>query len=165
MLQVILLSAQEVNLKVFSIFHNFQLKYAQAHGARIFSSHYTLFNFTESNNDSHYSYAGKSLQHGVSGHNKQCGWLSLYDLVQSWSSFLAVPLSFKDNCSILCVFSYFQFWYENINISNSSRRVGWTGLGTAKLGCFPLYFFLSHFSPTGSCSTGLPSYQRQAVRN
>ena len=57
---------------------------------------------------------------------------------------------------LLYVFFLFQFWYDNIDISNTSRRGGWTGLGTAKVGCFPLFFFLSHFSPTGSCSNGLP---------
>ena len=31
--------------------------------------------------------------------------------------------------SILCLF--FSFWYENNNISNISRRGGWTGLGMA----------------------------------
>ena len=112
-----------------------------------FFSHYTSLKFTESNNDSHYSYAGKSLQHGASGHTKQCGWLRLSALVQSWSSRLAV--SFNDNRFIL----FFKFWYENINVSNTSRRGGWTGLGTAKVG-----FFLSHFSPTGSCSIGLPNH-------
>ena len=53
--------------------------------------------FTKSNNFSHNSFAGRSLQHGVSGHTKQCGWLRLSALVQSWSSCLAVPLPFNDN--------------------------------------------------------------------
>ena len=68
---------------------------------------------------------------------------------------LVNPLSFNDNWLLLC-FNYFLFSYENVSISNISRRGGWTGLGTAKVGCFPLYVFLSHFSPTGPCSTILP---------
>ena len=41
------------------------------------------------------------------GHTKQCGWLRLSALVQSWSSRLAVPLSFNDNLSILFSFLFF----------------------------------------------------------
>ena len=51
---------------------------------------------------------------------------------------------------------YYSFWYENINISTRSCKGGWTGLGTAKVGCFPLLFLLSQFSPTWSCNNGLP---------
>ena len=72
----------------------------------------------------------------------------LYILVQSWSSCLAVPLSFNDNFSIICSF-FSLFWYENINISNTSRRGGWTGLGTAKVGCFPLFSSYPTFLPPG----------------
>ena len=134
----IFFSGQKVNLKVFCMFPHFQMKYA-------------WLKFTESNNNSHYSSAGRSLQHGVSGHTNQCGWLRLSALFWSWSSSLAVPLSFNENWSILCflfVFN-FKFWYENINISNTSRRGGWTGLGTAKVGCFPLFSFYPTFLPPG----------------
>ena len=65
--------------------------------ARIFSSHYNSLKFTESNNDSNYSSAGRSLQHEVSEHTKQRGWLRLSALVESWSSCLAVPLSYNDH--------------------------------------------------------------------
>ena len=74
---------------------------------RIFSSYYTSLKLTEFNNDSHYSSARRSLQHGMSEHNKQCGWLRHY--------------------------------------------------ARSKAGMFPTFVFLSHFSPTGSCSTGLPN--------
>ena len=115
-----------------------------------FFSHYTSLKFIESNNGSHYSSAGRSLQHWVSGHTKQCGWLRLFALVQSWSSRPAVPLSFNDNWSILCfVVQNVSFWYENINISNTSRRGGWTGLGMAKVGCFPLFSSYPTFLPPG----------------
>ena len=39
------------------------------------------------------------------------------------------PLSFNDNW----------FFFSKIIISNISRRDVWTGLGTAKVGCFPLF--------------------------
>ena len=89
----------------------------------------------------------RSLQHWVSGHTKQYGWLCLSALVQRWSSRPVVPLYFNDNWSTLCFFLLqFSFWYKSINISSTSSRDGWTGLGTAKVGCFPLFLPFQLFS-------------------
>ena len=151
----IFFSVKKVNITVFSIFPHFLLKYAWAHGARIFSSHYTTLKFTESNNDSHNSSAGRSLQHGVSGHTKQRGWLRLSDLVQTWSSCPAVPLSFNDNWYILCFFLLLHFGMKTLIYQTQATGVVGRVSGRQKWdGSY--FFFLSHFSPTGSCSTGLP---------
>ena len=122
-----------------------------------FFSHYTSLKFTKSKNYSHCSSAGRSSQHGVTGHTTQCGWLCLSALVQSLSSRLAVPLSFNDNWYIIFFSLFFSFWYENINISNTSRRGGWTGLGMAKVGCFPLFSSYPTFLPPGHVVPDCPS--------
>ena len=52
--------------------------------------HFTFLEFTESIYDSHYCSLGMSLQHEVSGHTNQCGWLRQSSFVQSWSTGPAV---------------------------------------------------------------------------
>ena len=67
------------------------------------------------------------------------------------------PLSFNDIFAFLCWLKL-EFWYENINISNIIRRRGWSELGREKVGWAQNFLFLSHFSPTGPCSTSWPHF-------
>ena len=133
----------EVRKKTPNLFVLLLLVYFFLHSARIFSSHYTLLKLTESNNDGHYSSARRSLQHGVSRHTKQCGWLRYSALIQRWSSRPAVPLSFNDNWSIFCcflfLFVFLQFGMKTL-IYQTQTPGELDGAWDGKSGMFPTFF-------------------------
>ena len=91
------------------------------------------------------------------------------DILSSVADCVSLPLSkaghLVQQClclsMIIDLFFLFSFWYENINISNTSRRGGWTGLGTAKVGCFPLISSYPTFLPPGHV---VPDCRHEPVR-
>ena len=92
----------------------------------------------------------------LSGHTKQCGCLRLSSLVQSWSSPLAVPLSFNLNFDFFFFNLLNKLFVWKLQYIKTIRRGGWTGIGIAKVKGFAFFAFISNDSLTGSCSTGLP---------
>ena len=127
------------------------MKYARAHGARIFSSHYTSLKFTKSNNMAVTTFPQGGLYS-----------MGCLDILSSVAGCVSPPSSKPGHLVQQCLClsmsiglfsfnlsSFFSCWYENINISNTRRRGGWTGLGTVKVGCFPLFSSYPTFLPPG----------------